>query len=181
MRRAAAEALAKHKKEGYPVLKEGAELEDILVRRAVVFGLARVHEPWAKELLEKIQIDDSEWVVRNAAGQTLDDLQKGSSAIPSILPGLHETPWLITFASEKGVGIAEGQSSWDMLEKAIKEGSEEQKLSAMEIYRQKPTKAKSVLAELYEMTNGLDEEIREAAYNTIWHIGGSGIELPPMN
>ena len=39
LRRSAAEALANHPEEGYPTLKEGAFLDDVLVRKAVVSGL----------------------------------------------------------------------------------------------------------------------------------------------
>ena len=38
------------------MLKEGVTIEDVLVRRAVVFGLARVEEPWAIETLEQVVV-----------------------------------------------------------------------------------------------------------------------------
>src|SRR5688572_23142757 len=66
LRIAAAEALANHPAEGQEALREGITSEDILVRRAIVYGLARVNEPWATELLERVQIEDEQWVVRNA-------------------------------------------------------------------------------------------------------------------
>ena len=47
LRRAAAEALANDLKEGHAMLKDGVTMSDILLRRAVVYGLARVDEPWA--------------------------------------------------------------------------------------------------------------------------------------
>ena len=67
VRRAAAEALAYHSKEGHPIIKEGAEHNDILVRRAVVFGLALIRERWSHRLLNHIQVEDAQWVVRSAA------------------------------------------------------------------------------------------------------------------
>lgn len=72
IRRAAAEALANDPKEGYEMLRDGTTLNDILLRRAVVYGLGRVHHEWATEILQRVQIDDDQWVVRNAATEVLE-------------------------------------------------------------------------------------------------------------
>jgi len=143
-RRAAAEGLAHHPGEGHAILKDGAVHEDILVRRAVVFGLGIVKEPWAVDILEKMQVEDDQWVVRNAATQALEDIRKVDPVIPAPLPELHETPWLIQFASERGMGVSPGQGGWDMLATALKEGNEDQRLASMEIYRLKPSESRSV-------------------------------------
>jgi HEAT repeat protein len=177
-RRAAAEGLAHHPVEGHAILKEGAVHEDILVRRAVVFGLGIVREPWAIDILEKMQVEDDQWVVRNAATQALEDIRKVDPAIPAPLPELHETPWLIQFASERGMGVSPGQGGWDMLATALKEGNEDQRLAAMDIYRLKPSESRSVIPTLYQIMNGPEGDVREAAYNTLWHIAASGIKLP---
>jgi len=71
---AAAEALANDPNEGHAMLKDGATLKDILVRRAVVYGLARVDEPWALELLQTLQVEDDQWIVRTAATEVLDSM-----------------------------------------------------------------------------------------------------------
>jgi HEAT repeat protein len=81
-RRFAAEALALHPAEGYAALQEGSEVEDLLVRRAVVFGLVKVDQPWARQILEKLAVEDKEWVVRAAASLALEQLQ----ATPENLP-----------------------------------------------------------------------------------------------
>ena len=180
VRRSAAEALARCPEEGYPLLKEGAAMRELLVRRAVVYGLARIEEPWALELLDHLQLEDDEWIVRNAANQTLENKKKGSKPIPGALPPIHEIPWLVTFASKKGVGISPGQASIEMLIRAVQEGNEEHKLAAMDIFRQIPQKANGVLPDLYQLLSDLDHEIREAAFNTVWHIGAAGVPLPPV-
>ncbi|MGD8458059.1 MAG: HEAT repeat domain-containing protein [Anaerolineales bacterium] len=177
-RRAAAEGLAHHPSEGHAILKEGASHNDILVRRAVVFGLGIVKAPWAVDILEKMQVEDDQWVIRNAATQALDDIRKVDPVIPAPLPELHETPWLIQFASERGMGVSPGQGGWDMLSTALKEGNEDQRLAAMDIYRLKPSETKNVIQTLYQIMNGPDGEVREAAYNTLWHLAAAGIELP---
>lgn len=176
-RRAAAEALSMHKEEGYAIIKEGVAIEDLSVRRAIVFGLARIDEDWATEVLEHMQIEDDEWIVRNAAQHILEDRQGISSAVPKPLPPLHELPWLITFASERGMGVSPGQQAWDMLATALKEGSEEHKLAAMHIFAQTPYEAQPVVNDISELLYSPEEDIQEAAYNTLWHLGMAGIKV----
>jgi HEAT repeat protein len=176
-RRAAAEALSHNLDEGHPILKEGAQIEDLAVRRAVTYGLGWIKEPWARELLENLQLEDEQWMVRTTAGQVLELLDKPNQFTPKQLLDLPDTPWLITFASERGVGLAPGRASWDMLKIALSEGNEDQRLAAMEHYRQHPQEAKAVMPVLYNFLNGNDGEMREAAYHTLWHVGVSGIPL----
>lgn len=178
VRRAAAEALANHPEEGHPILKEGSKVEDLLVRRAVVFGLARVAEPWAVEILEEMQVLDDEWFVRNASIQALDEIKNPSSTIPvPPITELHETPWLITFASERGIGVAPGQGGWDLLVTALKEGKEEERLAAMDIFRYRPIEGRGAVPSLYEIMNTQEGEMREAAFQTLWHLMAAGVNV----
>jgi len=177
VRRAAAEALAQHPLEGHPVLKDGASVEDVQVRRAVVFGLARVNEDWAKEILANLQTEDSQWVVRNAAIQTVEDMKLAKLSVPEDLPPIHEIPWMIAFAGEKGMGLAPGQAGWDLLVDALKDGNEERQLAAMYLYRRTPSEANVAVPVLKEIMNGPEGEIREAAYYTLWHLRATGVNL----
>ncbi|HSG25510.1 MAG TPA: HEAT repeat domain-containing protein [Anaerolineales bacterium] len=177
VRRAAAEALAQHPLEGHPVLKDGASVEDVQVRRAVVFGLARVREEWAEEILARLQTEDSQWVVRNAAIQTVEDMKLAKLSVPEALAPIHEVPWLIAFAGEKGMGLAPGQAGWDLLVDALREGNEERQLAAMYIYRRTPSEANVAVPVLKEIMSGPEGEIREAAYYTLWHLRAAGVNL----
>lgn len=177
VRRAAAEALALHPQEGYPVLKEGIAVDDVLVRRAVVFGLARVEEPWAREILENVVVEDDEWLVRNAALQIVEESKTNGPIIPKPIVPIHELPWLVSFAGEKGMGVSPGQAGWDMLATVLKDGNEEQRLAAMQIYRRKPGEAIPVINTLVEIHKGPEGEIREGAYNTLWHLHAFGLNL----
>ncbi|HQU36170.1 MAG TPA: HEAT repeat domain-containing protein, partial [Anaerolineales bacterium] len=105
LRKAAAEALANDATEGHAVLREGVTLSDIMVRRAVVHGLARIEQPWAIELLQKMQVEDDQWVVRNLATQYLEQGSKPDPRVPQKLPNPSDTPWLIEFAGKQGMGI----------------------------------------------------------------------------
>ena len=175
VRRAAAEALAMHPEEGHPVLREGAELEDVSVRRAVVFGLARVKQPWAEEILLSLQTGDEQWVVRNAAIQINEDMKLDAISIPRVMPPLHETPWLVGYAGEKGMGLSPGQSAWDMLANALAEGNEETMMAAMYIYRLKPDEASPVWETFVSLMGERQDEVGEAAYQTLWQLAANGI------
>lgn len=175
-RRTAAEALAVHPEEGYPVLRDGSEIDDLLVRRAIIYGLQRVKEPWARDLLKKIAIEEGQWVVRNAAVEALEALDQPDPYIPQPRPALNETAWLIAFAGERGIGISPGRAAMNLLVEALKLGDDEQKLAALNELRRRGEPG-SVPA-LFELLYGDDGAIREAAYQTLWHISSTGVELP---
>lgn len=96
-RRSAAEALANNPTEGHAALKEGSTMEDIQVRRSVPFGLVQVDQPWAIKIVENMQLDDKEWVVRNAAIQAIAEFHRKNSYAPMSLSDPTEIQWLIEY------------------------------------------------------------------------------------
>ncbi len=177
LRRVAAEALANDPKEGHAMLRDGATMKDILLRRAVVYGLARVHEPWAIELLEKMRMEDDQWVVRNSANEVVEAMNSaGNPRIPRPLKAPSETPWLIAFAGTQGIGISPGAPATDLLTLALKSPKEEERLAALEYLKQKPTDG--IVKHIYGAMYGDDSELREAAFLTLSEIGSSGYKLP---
>ncbi len=176
VRRAAAEALANDPGEGHAMLRDGLTLTDILLRRAVAYGLGRVNEPWAHEALQKIQIEDDQWVVRNAATEVLDAKTNIGARAPRKLKAPAESPWLIEFAGKQGMGISPGTPATDILLLALK--SPEPDLRIASISYLKYTPSEGVITQLYGAMYADDPELREAAYNALWEIGVSGIKLP---
>jgi HEAT repeat protein len=177
LRRAAAESLANDPIEGYAMLKDGATISDILLRRAVVYGLARVNEPWAIETLQKMQIEDDQWVVRNSASEVLEAQNSNQDPrVPRPLKAPSETPWLIEFAGTMGTGISPGSPATEVLLAALKGQKEEQRLGALPFLKKNPSPG--VIKEIYDAMYGTDSELREAAYMTLWEIGASGYKLP---
>lgn len=178
LRRAAAEALANHVEEGYPILREGSAVDDLLVRRAVIFGLRRINEPWTIEVLEQIQIEDAQWVVKNAAAQAFEEMMQPDPHIPEPLPPLSETPWLISFAGERDVGISPGKAAEDMLVRVLREGSAEEKIAALIEIRRRGIK--DIFPAIYHIIYGQEEpDVQEEALTTLWHLHASGAEIPP--
>jgi HEAT repeat protein len=176
LRRAAAEALANDPNEGHAMLKEGLTLEDILLRRAVVYGLARIDEDWATEALQNIRVEDEQWVVRNSAGEVLDSKDAVDPRIPRPLTTPSETPWLIEFAGKQGVGISPGSPATEILIAALNSDSEEERLAALPHLKRMPNE--NVITNLYRAMDRDDPELREAIFLVLCELAAGGIKLP---
>jgi HEAT repeat protein len=176
LRKSAAEALANHPEEGYPTLREGATIDDLLVRRAVIFGLVRVREAWAVELLAKIQIEEEEWLVKNAATHALETMKLPNPYLPQPLPPLTETAWLIAYAGETGIGVSPGRPATELLLRALREGNADQALAALDYLRQYGDDL--AIPSIYQVMLNNRGEVQEASFNTLWHMAAAGVKLP---
>jgi len=176
VRRAAGEALANDPNEGYAMLKDGITMNDILVRRAVAYGLGRVPQVWAIELLRTIQIEDDQWIVKNAATEVLDAKTHMELMAPSKLKPPHESPWLIEFAAKNGVGVSPGVPATDLLLKALLGDDHDARMAALPYLKFTPTEG--VITQVYDAMYSREPDLREAAYMTLWEIGAAGIKLP---
>jgi HEAT repeat protein len=176
LRRAAAEALANDRTEGWPMLQDGASMNDILVRRAVAYGLARVPAQWAKDILVSMQTDDDQWIVRNLATEIVAGLNAPNARVPRKLPAPSESPWLIEFAGKQGMGVSPGTPATDILLLALKAGDPDVRLAALPYLKSTPNEG--VIGSLYDAMLRDDPELRDNAYNVLWEIGLSGVKLP---
>jgi hypothetical protein len=177
LRRAAAEALANHPSEGHAMLKEGAVLkEDILVRRSVVYGLGRIHEPWAEELLSFMETQDEQWAVRNAAAEVRANCGQPNPNIPRRLPPPTESPWIITFAGKQGLGVSTDKPPIDLLLLALKSGTEEERLASLAYLRMMPTEG--VFGALYQAMYCGVSTLREAVFQTLNEMAARGVDVP---
>ena len=177
LQQAAAEALANHMEEGHPSLEEGSSLENAAVRRAVVYGLARIRRPWAIRILEKLRTEDDQWIVQDAASQRLEAIKQPDPRLPNRLPALTLTPWLIQYAGEHGIGVAPGKPAFELVLKALREGNDEQKLCALHYLKYYGDD--SAVMTIYQTFYSERGEIREAAFDVLWHLAAYDIELPP--
>lgn len=177
LRRAAAEALANHPEEGYAMLREGAGMkEDLLVRRASVYGLGRIAEPWAVELINNMETNDDQWAVRNAAMECKENHQQPNRHIPQRLPPPSESPWIIAFAGKQGLGVAPGSLTTELLLLALKTGSEEERLASLSYLRMMPVEG--VFGALYQAMYGGEFALREAVFQTLSEMAARGVEVP---
>jgi HEAT repeat protein len=178
LRRAVAEALAQDPAEGYEILKEASQMDELLVRRSSVYGLAHIDQPWAVEILRQLSLEDKEWVVRSAATQVIEDKESPDSRIPSASKPLHEIPWLISFASERGIGIAPGVPAENLLLSALREGAEEQQQAALMSLQQYPNQ--EAVPQIYEFLEEGFGDLQQAAFNTLWYYASEGINITPV-
>jgi HEAT repeat protein len=161
------------------MLREGATLADILVRRAAVHGLARVGQPWAIETLQRMQVEDDQWAVRNLATQYLEQMQHIDSRVPRPLATPSESPWVIAFAGKQKIGVPRGGAATDLLLSAFKQGDTEERLAALPYLKRVATEG--IINALYNAMYGEDPEVREAAFYAVEEISADGFKLPHPN
>jgi HEAT repeat protein len=179
LRRAAAEAMANDPTEGHAMLKEGATLADIMLRRAVVHGLSRIEQPWAIETLQHMQVEDDQWAVRNLANQYLEQMAHADPRVPHKLKAPSESPWLIEYAGKQGMGIPRGGPATEVLLNAFKLGDTEERLAALPYLKR--IADDGIIGALYNGMYGEDPEVREASFYAIEEIAANGIKIPHPN
>jgi len=175
-RTTAAKALALHAEVGHDMLREGAAMDDLMVRRAVTYGLGIVDQPWATETLTKMQLEDDQWIVRNAASEVLENKQKFNKYIPKRLSAPSECAWLLAFAGKKGVGISPDSPATDILLMALTDGTEAEQLASLDYLR--AFSSSNVFAIFYSLMYGRNFVLREAIFRTVWEMGSRGVAIP---
>jgi HEAT repeat protein len=172
LRRAAAESLAQNRSEGHPALREGVTMDDLLVRYAVVHGLSLIPESWAIEILDKMRIDEDEWIVRDLAQQVFEILKTGSPYIPVPETPAHKAAWLHSYAEKQDMHIHTSESSLDLLLNTLENGSIEQKQAALH-YLRREGKAE-VLPVIVNALADSDPDVRQQAALTLWYCAPPG-------
>ena len=167
LRPVAAAALADCGESGVGLLRKLIDSEDVMTRRAAVYGLAQVG---AKELLSKMAHDDEQWIVRSAASAALDEIEKRETSLGvEPFPNLERLPWLISWAADRGEGVGLGAAAKARLRQALVEGNAKVRLAAAQILRQigRPDDIESLRAVLADE----DPSVVSAAVEAIGEIG----------
>jgi len=172
LRRAAAESLAHNRSEGHPSLREGVTMDDLLVRYAVVHGLSLINESWSIEILDKMRIDENEWVVRDLAQHVFESFQTGSPYLPVPLPPLQTAAWLHTFSEQHNLTVNSPDSALELLLAVLKKGSAEQKQAAL-IYLRRLFNSESVPA-LLDLLQDSNADVSHLAALTLWFCAPPG-------
>jgi len=176
VRLAAGEALACHPDEGYNMLKDALEVDNLLTRRAAVFGLSRVPEVWALEVLEKVQVEDGQWVVRGAAAEAAERRNNPPWTIHPPVQELAEVPWLVAYAAREGLGVAPGRPALEMTRRVLSNGTPEEKLAALEAIA--GTGSEEFNLELAAALRSDDPQMRDAGYEALWRLTAPSAALP---
>jgi HEAT repeat protein len=178
IRLAVAEALACEPEEGYAMLRDAIELDNLLTRRAAVFGLARVPEAWAEEVLQKVQLEDSQWVVRGAAAEALEHRRKPSWKIRAPAEDPSELGWVVAYAAKQGLGVGPGGASIQTVRKALKDGTMGEKAAALDTLAW--TGDPDVISDIIQGLRTPTPYLRDVAYEALWRMSASGLELPSL-
>jgi len=166
LRRAAAESLAHNRSEGHPSLREGITMDDLLVRYAVVHGLSLINESWSIEILDKMRIDENEWVVRDLAQHVFESFQTGSPYLPVPLPPLQTASWLHTFSKQHNLAVNPSDSALELLLAVLEKGSAEQKQAAL-VYLRRLFNSDSIPA-LLDLLQDSNADVSHLAALTLW-------------
>ncbi|HKZ86486.1 MAG TPA: HEAT repeat domain-containing protein [Anaerolineae bacterium] len=186
-RRVAAESLAECGTAGWELLKEGASLTDdkgadvMRVRRAVTFGLARVGEDWARDLLVKMERGDKQWFVRSAATDALHirNEESGEGDAIDLTPlDRDNLGWLVQWTAQKGQPIGIGQSAAQALQRALEEPDVSVRLAA--VYTYAHLGDGEIIPELRKRLKDDDSLVRDAAYRALEEIARRTGEVVPQ-
>ncbi|HVU12698.1 MAG TPA: HEAT repeat domain-containing protein, partial [Phototrophicaceae bacterium] len=132
IRQAMAEAFAMMPEVGYPTLYDAVTDDEMLLRRAAIFGLRRLRNTWALVAIYRAFLEDEQWYVRSAAQQAFQDLTYGrEKSLTTPYPKPEEIPWLQSFASRIGEPLPPGDPANQMLLRALKDGDAETRALAV--------------------------------------------------
>lgn len=178
LRQAMAEAFAALPEEGYPILFDAISHEDMMLRRAAVFGLRRLRTTWSLIEIYRAFLEDEQWYVRSAAQQAFQELQYGRDvALTAPLPSADQIEWLAKWASSQGENIPSGDAAVQLLIRALQEGDPALRALAAENLGQ--LGAVSAVKPLYAALRDRHEPVRAAAHRSLALIEAySGEALP---
>ena len=174
IRQLVAECLAFNPSIGTEILQEAVTMDDIVVRRSSINGLVKLNNLWAIQTLKNLVIQDSQWVVRNAATQALEYLESENPFIPERKLPLYETPWLIEFAGKQNLGVSEDQSVAPILLLALDSQNKKDIHEALMCSSQDANQ--ETIAKMIEIAaNSSDQTLTDQIFNTLYLIKNSKI------
>jgi HEAT repeat protein len=176
LRRAAAESLAQNRSEGHPALREGATREDLLVRYAVVHGLSLIPEDWSLDILDKMRIDEKEWVVRDLAQNSYQALKEVSPYLPQRTPPPEKAPWMLAYAKKGELDVPTPANVLEYLLMALEKGTEEQKQDALAYLGRSGNP--EVIPQLLTATREPRFDIAQQAELAIWYLSPPRYQFP---
>jgi HEAT repeat protein len=151
------------------------------VRRAAAYGLARVGEGWARDVLQKLARDDKQWFVRSGATEALQLMSEDRGEGPPIdlTPlDMDNLGWLVQWSASKGQPIGLGKSAAQALQRALEDLDPTVRLAAVHTY------AYLGDAEIVPtLRNRLKDDnafVREAAYHALEEIARRKGEVVPQ-
>ncbi len=163
LQRAAAETFAALPDEGYPLLHEAVNSEDLGLRRAAIFGLGRVPTPWAIISIYRIFLEDPQWYVRSAAQQVFIDMQQTDARLRAY-PDVEQIGWLKDWVERQGEEVG-ARSPEEALVEAL--ADEDPALNALSAQAISQLGLVGNAGALYNALRSRDPEVRGAAFRAL--------------
>ena len=164
-----------HEPDGHQILRELTTADNFLTRKAAVFGLAHIHAPWVNELLEKMSIEDTQWIVRDAAKFILEHpLATTTFSPPKRIPVL-ENPWTIQKAEEHDMILPNVGMPTELLFTILEKDLLNDKKLAAKYLSSQPTFR--LIEWLIETSKNPQSDFREDAINLLLSLKKRGLSL----
>ena len=176
IRKLISQCLANMNEQANDVLKDAITMDDILVRRSAIYGLVHLNDIWVYDILKKLTVEDSQWVIRDMANQAFEYINTPKVILPKIKNNLHELNWIIQFAANKNIGISPDSDPTQILSSLLITGNEMEKRKTLSIipdyfdYSIYPLILNLVFSENLQLSN--------EAIVSIWRIFQSGYDFP---
>jgi HEAT repeat protein len=168
LRQAVAEALAAIPGHGHAVLRDAILSKDMMVRRAAVFGLARIRSAWSLASLYRALLEDEQWYVRNAAEQAFKQAERPEGTGAMRHPEADGLEWLVAWAGQKGEGVPAGINARQVLIRVLQEGDPTSRAAAaLTLANLGHVPA---LKPLYGALRDKDEKVRAAVYEALGEL-----------
>jgi HEAT repeat protein len=171
----ACELLASHKPDGHEMLKEIIGTENYLSRKAAISGLRRIKEPWVREILEKMSVEDNQWVVRDAAINALDHFGDIDAFVPVKWLPVHENPWTMEKAEEFHMELSARAYPTDLLQAVFEQGNDRDRKTALHYLLRQPTP--QLIQQLKQISHQVDSPLRDHAINALFSLSKRGLEV----
>ena len=167
LRQAIAEAFASIPDEGYPILYDAINHEDMMLRRAAAFGLRRIQTTWALVSLYRTSLEDKQWYVRSAAEEAFRTMQVGNTASGvKAYPQTEEIQWLQEWISSQGENaVDEDETAEDVLRKALEQGDTATQILSVRSMGQ--LGLTQFIETMYGMLRHQNAHVRQAAYTAL--------------
>ena len=160
------------------MLKDALEMESVRVRRAAIFGLGRVQSDEVIPILEKVQLEDSQAIVKNLATDILDNRHSPKVRLSFPAEDISSISWLIAYAADSGFGVTPGKGALEMLRRVLVSGSQLEKIAALEAVGFYHTS--DLLLEATQALKDKDPLIRRAAYEALWRLKAMKTLISPV-
>jgi|GEM_PF-702031 len=168
LRKAVAEAFSAIPGEGHAILYDGVTHNDLAVRRACAFGLARIPSLWSLVALYRAMLEDHEWYVRQAAERAFAQAREPRASGPRHYPEPEYYEWLRGWVTQRGESIPEGVGGRSMLLTALQHAPTEVRIeSARALGRLGYANA---IKSLYSSLGDKDAPVRGAAFEALGQL-----------